>query len=98
MFNLLKSDLYRLVHGKMLWVVTVVVVALSILAAVAMYAVSSPEFLSMSASAMDMTVTACDDETAGGLAGGGERAGAESGGQAGGPAAPGGSRTGSKRK
>ena len=81
MFNLMKSDLYRLVHGKMLWVVTVVVVALSILAAVAMYAVSSPEFLSMSASAMDMTVTACDDETAEGSAGGGERAGAESGGQ-----------------
>ena len=70
MFNLMKSDLYRLVHGKMLWVVTVVVVALSILAAVAMYAVSSPEFLSMSASA-----------TAEGSAGGGERAGAESGGQ-----------------
>ena len=81
MFNLLKSDLYRLVHGKMLWVVTAIVVALSILAAVAMYAVSSPEFLSMSASAMDMTVTACDDETAEGSAGGGERAGAESGGQ-----------------
>ena len=94
MFNLLKSDLYRLVHGKMLWVVTAIVVALSILAAVAMYAVSSPEFLSMSASAMDMTVTACDDETAGGSAAGGESAGSgtdsePAGTEAGGQAAPG---------
>ena len=33
MFNLLKSDIYRLVHGKMLWVAAIVLVALSVLAA-----------------------------------------------------------------
>lgn len=27
MLNLLKSDLYRLIHGKALWVMTVVLVA-----------------------------------------------------------------------
>lgn len=33
MFNLLKSDVYRLVHGKMFWVAAIVLVALSALAA-----------------------------------------------------------------
>ena len=42
MGNLLKSDLYRLVHGKMLWVVTGVLVAIAVLAAALMYEVSSP--------------------------------------------------------
>ena len=68
MFNLLKSDLYRLVRGKMLWVVTIIVVAMTILMAATMYAVSSPEFLSMTASSMDMTVTASDDGAARGAA------------------------------
>ena len=45
MFNLLKSDIYRLVHGKMLWVAAIVLVALSVLAAGMMHWVSSPEFL-----------------------------------------------------
>ena len=44
MFNLLKSDIYRLVHGKMLWVAAIVLVALSVLAAGMMHWVSSPEF------------------------------------------------------
>ena len=42
MFNLLKSDIYRLVHGKMLWVAAIVLVALSALAAGMMHWVSSP--------------------------------------------------------
>lgn len=56
MFNLLKSDVYRLVHGKMLWVVTAVLVALSVLAAAMMHWVSSPEFLHMTATSLEMTV------------------------------------------
>lgn len=44
MFNLLKSDIYRLVHGKMFWVAAIVLVALSALAAGMMHWVSSPEF------------------------------------------------------
>lgn len=49
MFNLLKSDIYRLVHGKMFWVAAIVLVALSVLAAGMMHWVSSPEFLRMTA-------------------------------------------------
>lgn len=75
MFNLLKSDMYRLVHGKMLWVVTAIVVAASVLVVAMMHAVSSPEFLSMTASAVDMTVTACEDEGARGAASGDEAEG-----------------------
>ena len=75
MFNLLKSDMYRLVHGKMLWVVTAIVVAASVLVVAMMHAVSSPEFLSMTASAVDMTVTAGDDEGARGAASGDETEG-----------------------
>ena len=60
MFNLLKSDLYRLVHGKMLWVVTTVLVGLSVLAAAMMYWVSSPEFLRMTATSFEMTVNVAD--------------------------------------
>ena len=75
MFNLLKSDMYRLVHGKMLWVVTAIVVAASVFVVAMMHAVSSPEFLSMTASAVDMTVTAGDDEGARGAASGDETEG-----------------------
>ncbi len=75
MFNLLKSDMYRLVHGKMLWVVTAIVVAASVFVVAMMHAVSSPEFLSMTASAVDMTVTACEDEGARGAASGDETEG-----------------------
>ena len=75
MFNLLKSDMYRLVHGKMLWVVTAIVVAASVFVVAMMHAVSSPEFLSMTASAVDMTVTACEDEGARGAASGDEAEG-----------------------
>ena len=75
MFNLLKSDMYRLVHGKMLWVVTAIVVAASVLVVAMMHVVSSPEFLSMTASAVDMTVTAGDDEGARGAASGDETEG-----------------------
>ena len=75
MFNLMKSDMYRLVHGKMLWVVTAIVVAVSVLVVAMMHVVSSPEFLSMTASAVDMTVTACEDEGARGAASGDETEG-----------------------
>lgn len=75
MFNLMKSDMYRLVHGKMLWVVTAIVVAASVLVVAMMHVVSSPEFLSMTASAVDMTVTAGDDEGARGAASGDETEG-----------------------
>ena len=56
MFNLLKSDIYRLVHGKMFWVAAIVLVALSVLAAGMMHWVSSPEFLRMTATGFEMTV------------------------------------------
>ena len=69
------SDMYRLVHGKMLWVVTAIVVVASVLVVAMMHAVSSPEFLSMTASAVDMTVTACEDEGARGAASGDEAEG-----------------------
>ena len=75
MFNLLKSDMYRLVHGKMLWVVTAIVVAASVLVVAMMHAVSSPEFLSMTASAVDMTVATCEGEGARGAASGDEAEG-----------------------
>ncbi len=75
MFNLMKSDMYRLVHGKMLWVVTAIVVAVSVLVVAMMHVVSSPEFLSMTASAVDMTVTAGEDEGARGAASGDETEG-----------------------
>lgn len=60
MFNLLKSDIYRLVHGKMLWVAAIVLVALSVLAAGMMHWVSSPEFLRMTATSFEMTVNVGD--------------------------------------
>ncbi|MFR8147757.1 MAG: hypothetical protein ACLU8U_04825, partial [Adlercreutzia equolifaciens] len=65
MFNLLKSDIYRLVHGKMLWVAAIVLVALSALAAGMMHWVSSPEFLRMTATSFEMTVSAGDGVTGG---------------------------------
>ena len=49
MFNLLKSDIYRLVHGKMFWVAAIVLVALSALAAGMMHWVSSPGFVRVTA-------------------------------------------------
>lgn len=64
MGNLLKSDLYRLVHGKMLWVVTGVLVAIAVLAAALMYEVSSPEFLRAAATNFEMTVTASQNGVA----------------------------------
>ena len=60
MFNLLKSDVYRLVHGKMFWVAAIVLVALSALAAGMMHWVSSPEFLRMTATSFEMTVNVSD--------------------------------------
>lgn len=82
MFNLLKSDIYRLVHGKMLWVAAIVLVVLSALAAGMMHWVSSPEFLRMTATSFEMTVNVGDGVTgAAGASGekdaGGARAGAE---------------------
>ena len=65
MFNLLKSDIYRLVHGKMLWVAAIVLVALSVLAAGMMHWVSSPEFLRMTATSFEMTVNVSDGVTGG---------------------------------
>lgn len=61
MFNLLRSDLYRLVHGKMLWVVTAVVVVMTALVAALMYEVSSPEFLGAAATSFEVTVAAPQD-------------------------------------
>lgn len=82
MFNLLKSDIYRLVHGKMLWVAAIVLVVLSALAAGMMHWVSSPEFLRMTATSFEMTVNVGDGANgAAGASGekdaGGARAGAE---------------------
>ncbi len=65
MFNLLKSDVYRLVHGKMFWVAAIVLVALSALAAGMMHWVSSPEFLRMTATSFEMTVNVSDGATGG---------------------------------
>ena len=59
MFNLLKSDIYRLVHGKMLWVAAIVLVALSALAAGMMHWVSSPEFLRMAATSFECIGGSC---------------------------------------
>ena len=77
MFNLLKSDIYRLVHGKMLWVAAIVLVALSALAAGMMHWVSSPEFLRMTATSFEMTVNVSDGVTGGaGVLGEGDAAAA----------------------
>ena len=77
MFNLLKSDIYRLVHGKMLWVAAIVLVALSVLAAGMMHWVSSPEFLRMTATGFEMTVNVSDGATGGaGVLGEGDAAAA----------------------
>lgn len=77
MFNLLKSDIYRLVHGKMLWVAAIVLVALSALAAGMMHWVSSPEFLRMTATSFEMTVNVGDGVTGGaGVLGEGDAAAA----------------------
>lgn len=61
MFNLLKSDLYRLVHGKMLWVMTGIVFAMAALTVVALSLVSSPEFLYASAQSMEFAVHSSDE-------------------------------------
>ena len=77
MFNLLKSDVYRLVHGKMFWVAAIVLVALSALAAGMMHWVSSPEFLRMTATSFEMTVNVSDGVTGGaGVLGEGDAAAA----------------------
>ena len=77
MFNLLKSDIYRLVHGKMFWVAAIVLVALSVLAAGMMHWVSSPEFLRMTATGFEMTVNVSDGATGGaGVLGEGDAAAA----------------------
>lgn len=47
MFNLLKSDVYRLVHGKLIWVLLMVNVAVIIVAAGALWWSSTPEFAQM---------------------------------------------------
>ncbi|MEC4273589.1 hypothetical protein VJ923_10500 [Adlercreutzia sp. R25] len=56
MFNLLKSDVYRLVHGKMLWVATAVLAGCIVLCAAMMHWVSDPQFL-CDAAQMSATVT-----------------------------------------
>lgn len=63
MFNLLKSDLYRLVHGKMLWVMTIVVIAMAALTVAAISAVSSAEFLYRSSQSMEFAVNASGEVT-----------------------------------
>lgn len=63
MFNLLKSDVYRLVHGKMLWVATGVLVGLILLGVVLLSAVSTPQFL-YDAAQMSATATVYGTEDA----------------------------------
>ncbi|WP_302963004.1 hypothetical protein [uncultured Adlercreutzia sp.] len=63
MFNLLKSDVYRLVHGKMLWVATGVLVGLIVLGVVLLSAVSAPQFL-YDAARMSATATVYGTEGA----------------------------------
>ena len=61
MFNLLKSDMYRLVHGKMLWVVTAIVVAASVFVVAMMHAVSSPEGPAAAAASVAAAAEAVED-------------------------------------
>ena len=61
MFNLLKSDLYRLVRGKMLWVMTAIVVAMAAFVVAMMYWFSTPEFLYASARSMEFAVSSSDE-------------------------------------
>lgn len=61
MFNLLKSDVFRLVHGKTLWAMTACLIAVAVLAAATIHFVSSPEFLYASSQSMEMTVSADED-------------------------------------
>lgn len=63
MFNLLKSDGYRLVHGKMLWVATAVFVGAIVAVAALMHLVSDPQFLYDSAQ-MSVTMEVGDGDVA----------------------------------
>ena len=62
MLNLLKSDLYRLIHGKALWVMTVVLVACMAFAAGMLHWVTQPDFLAFYAQAEMMTVDEVQSE------------------------------------
>ena len=61
MFNLLKSDAYRLAHGKMLWVMTAIVVAMTALMVSMLYWFSTPEFLYASAQGIEFAVGSSDE-------------------------------------
>lgn len=70
MLNLLKSDLYRLVHGKMLWVMTACVLGIAALTVFAVAMVSSPEFLYASSQSFEMAIDYVEDEGLGDSSGG----------------------------
>lgn len=61
MFNLLKSDLYRLVHGKMLWITLVILLVCISLGTGLLAFAASPEFAQMVNAAAEMDM---DDEHA----------------------------------
>ena len=62
MLNLLKPDPYRLIHGKALWVMTVVLVACMAFAAGMLHWVTQPDFLAFYAQAEMMTVDEVQSE------------------------------------
>lgn len=70
MFNLLKSDLYRLVHGKMLWVMTACMLGIAALTVFAVFMVSTPEFLYASSQSFEMAIDYTEDESLGDSSGG----------------------------
>lgn len=62
MLNLLRSDLFRLIRGKALWVMTAVLVACMALSAAMLNWVSQPEFLAFYAQTEQMTADEVCDE------------------------------------
>lgn len=66
MFNLLKSDLYRLVHGKMLWVTLTVLLAIVAAGTGLIAFAASPEFAQMVNAAAEMNAAQNVDVSIGG--------------------------------
>ena len=62
MLNLLRSDLFRLIRGTALWVMTAVLVACMALSAAMLNWVSQPEFLAFYAQTEQMTADEVRDE------------------------------------
>ena len=74
MFNLLKSDLYRLVHGKMLWITLVILLVCISLGTGLLAFAASPEFAQMVNVAAEMDM---DDEYSEGYHAGESKSGGE---------------------